>query len=482
MRQMRTKPMRTRPSPVRQRGAALLLIMLAIIVAASAVLVTRLDATTARTAQSVDTQAALATARQAIIDYAVTRPALFPDTPVALPCPDIDDSLGLAEGVAHTADCGASGETMIGRVPWQTLGIAPPRDASAACLWYVVSGSWKEAGAATSSLINPDSNGQLRLRGKDTGTIIEGATASERPVALILAPMDAVPGQTRAAPGSRQCSASFAASNYLDVDAGAGIDNASLSGIVDTIDVLAVAQQPHDDHNDRVVSIRRSDVEQVVASSPGFGSRMQDLTRIVAECIADYARQNGGGSNDRRLPWPAPAGLADYRPDGSYDDTNSGLLSGRLPDVVDDSSAQTGNPLASVLNDCDPTTVIDWTAANRSLWRHWKDHFFYVVADSHAPDAVVPSACGDCLTVNGSGQYAAVVLFANSRLTSLAQTRDAPPIDPDTRSDVDNYLEDGNAAAFPYLGGGLNLQSQAATSTFNDVLVCIDANLGVSGC
>ncbi|MFQ5610084.1 MAG: hypothetical protein ACE5F8_07420 [Woeseiaceae bacterium] len=456
--------------------------MLAIIIAATAALVTRLGATDVKTRQLVATQRALAIARQAVIDYAVVRPDLVPGQPVALPRPDIDESLGLAEGVAHAASCGASGETVIGRVPWRTLGVAPPRDSSSACIWYVVSGGWKEAGPTTSSLINPDSNGQLQVWGVDSATIIEGAIPSDRPIALLLAPMDPVSGQTRVAPGSRQCSAGFAAADYLDLDGASGIDNATLAGVADAIDVLAVASERHDDHNDRIVSVKRSDIARAVMARPDFDVRMRGLTRVIAECVADYGNQNSGGAVDRRLPWPAPPGLADYRPENAYDDVDNGVLSGRLPDVVDDSNAQTGNPVFALLSACDSTSVVDWTVTNQALWRHWKDHFYYVVAESHVPDATVPSTCSNCLTVNGAGQYVAVVLFANARLDTLAQVRDAPPTDPDTRDDVNNYLEDRNAAGFPYTGGGLDLLSQAGTATFTDVLFCIDASLNVSGC
>jgi len=115
-------------------------------------------------------------------------------------------------------------------------------------------------------------------------------------------------------------------------------------------------------------------------------------------------------------------------------------------------------------------------------WQHWKDHFFYVVADSYAPTATVPSACIDCISVNGSGQYAAVVLFANSRLDALAQVRDAPPTDADTRNDIGNYLEAANVSGFPHTGGALDLYSQTAGTSFNDLLFCIDESLAVSEC
>ena len=84
--------------------------------------------------------------------------------------------------------------------------------------------------------------------------------------------------------------------------------------------------------------------------------------------------------------------------------------------------------------------------------------------------------------MNGGGQYAGVVLFGSRRLDVLGQTRDAPPTDTDTKQDVTNYLEGVNATPFPYAGGGFDLASQPASTTFNDLLFCIDDTLGVSEC
>jgi hypothetical protein len=460
----------------------MLLIMLSLMIAGTALFVAGLSTTNLRAQQLVSTQQSLALAREALLAYATVRPDRAAGNPAALPCPDIDDAGGLVEGVAHTNSCGLQGETVIGRVPWRTLGIDAPRDGSGACLWYVVSGSWKEAGANSAALINPDSNGQLQLWGVESSAVIEGLIPDERPVAMILAPMAAVPGQLRAAAVNRQCSGDFSATNFLDTDTGSGLSNATLSGITDGVDVLAVIAGRADLHNDRVVTISREDLERRITVRNDYDGNMRALGLAVSACVADYGLKNPGGANDLRLPWPAPLGLADYRPDAAYDDLNGTVLSGRLPDAVDDSNLQTGNPVSQVLSICDQGTVTAWSPAMRNLWQHWKDHFYYVLAESFAPDALVPSVCANCLSVNSAGQYAAVVVFANGRLEALAQVRDAPPMDADTRAVIGNYLEGANASGFPYTGGGFDLVSQAGSNTFNDLLFCIDQTLAVSEC
>ena len=465
----------------RQRGAALLLIMLAIMVAATAVLVTRLSATSVRAAQLDRTQEVLGEARSALIAYAAVRPDMNFGAPASLPCPDFDDSLGLPEGEAHAAGCGAPGTTVVGRLPWRTLGIEPPRDGGAACLWYVVSGGYKDA-AGGPDMLNPDTNGQLQLWGIEESAVTEGQQPADRIAAMVIAPMVALPGQGRSAATGRQCSSTFDPRDFLDSDTGSGISNATLSGVPDAVDRVAVSAGYSDVHNDRVAVITRQDIAAATLDRPDHDARMRTLGSAVAGCIADYARNNSGGPDDRRLPWPAPTALADYRLDTEYDDGAGPSMSGRVPDISDDSNALTGNAIGRVLSDCSVAAVPEWSPGMRDLWAVWKDHFYYIVAESHVPSATVPSNCNNCLTVNGSGQYAAVVLFGARRLQAAGQVRNAPPTDADTKQDVTNYLEAANGTPFPYNGGGFDLISQPASGTFNDLLFCISDTLGVSDC
>ena len=94
----------------------------------------------------------------------------------------------------------------------------------------------------------------------------------------------------------------------------------------------------------------------------------------------------------------------------------------------------------------------------------------------------MPGGCTDCLTVNGSGSYAAIVVFAGPRLESLGQIRNAPPTDTDTRDRVENYLDGANTALVPAATGVLDFVSQPASNTFNDRLFCIDETLNVAEC
>ena len=332
-------------------------------------------------------------------------------------------------------------------------------------------------------MVNPDTNGQLQLASIDSGAVIAGSLPEDRPVAAVIAAMEPVIGQSRpAAASGTQCSLPTNVSDYLEADAASGSNNSQLAGMPNVIDVLGQAAEANETHNDRIVLIHRSDIASRIYGRAGFEGEMRSLGLAAAACIADYAVRNPGGANDLRMPWPAPVALSDYRPDTAYDDVSGTLLAGRLPDVVDDSSAMTSNPVSRVLSDCDSIAVPAWTAGTRARWQRWKDHFFYAVAGSFAPDAAVPSSCTDCLSVNGAGSYVAILMFANRRLDALSQLRNAPPLDADTKMSPSNYLEDANSSNVPGNGALRDYVSQASTATFNDLLFCIDDGLVVSEC
>lgn len=467
-----------RPIRHRQSGAALLIMMLVVLAASTAILVNRLGNANLGSAKTAKTVAALGAARAALLAYAATEPDRVPGAPVRLPCPDIDGTGGFADGEAHDTSCGAAGVNVIGRLPWRTLGMDPKKDAGAACLWYAVSGDYKAATGADAELLNPDTAGQFRVFDADTGALVNGASPEERPVAVVFAPGEAIGGQVRSAADVTGCSATFDPAQYLD--AALGIDNAALAGTPDGLDDLALAAVASPAHNDRAVFIRQDDLAAAVNLRHDYDDTMHDLGLAVSACIAEYARNNSGGATDYRLPWPAPIALPDYRSPGSYDDVNSVALAGRVPDLVDDSTAEIGNALGAVLSSCDVAAVPSWTTEMQDRWANWKDHFFYVVSPSFAPMASVPTGCIDCISVNGGGQNAAVVLFAGPALAG--QTRTMPPNDPDTRQDITNYLEGLNAAAFPFSAGPLDLASALPTAAFNDRLFCIAADLAVSEC
>ncbi len=93
----------------RQSGAALLLMMLVVIVGAAAILVTKLSRNAGRSIEASATQTAMAAARNALLDFAISYPDMMPGESMQLPCPDLDAGGITLDGEAHTLNCGAPG-------------------------------------------------------------------------------------------------------------------------------------------------------------------------------------------------------------------------------------------------------------------------------------------------------------------------------------------------------------------------------------
>jgi hypothetical protein len=472
------------PAHDRQQGAALLIMLLLIVLGGAALFSRNINGQLASASLAQRNAAALADAREALLGYIVTRDAAYAGKYGFLPCPDINATGSTAEGEAHETNCGARYRSMLGRFPWRTVGLEPERGKGGECLWYAVSGSWKAAGANEPQLLNTDSSGQFRVFAADGSTLIAGSTAGERPVAVIIAPGPPIAGQTRAtaASGVEQCGGSFVANRYLDSHAATGTNNSDVSGAADAVDDFISGDPGSTVVNDQMIFITRSEIEERLMRRADVIAQLTALTDAVARCIADYGKRNPGGAADPRLPWPAPVDLVEYRTAAQYNDTPVGVLSGRVPNVVNDSNSQTGNSSGGVLTACSSATVPEWTPAMATLWQHWKDHLFYALALDFRPAATPVTNCTTCLSVNGAGAWAAIVAFAGSRLDTLNQTRDEPPMNADTRSDINNYLEGRNAGNHPNAAGNGDYQSAAASNSFNDILFCIDATLSVTPC
>lgn len=479
----------------RQTGGALLVFMLLMIVGTSFVLVTGLNEKRIDQLRLKKTQDALSIAKEALISYALTHYDIVAAGEFGfLPCPDASGLVNL-EG-AQDATCGGQNVNSLGRLPWSALDIEPVTDGDGECLWYAVSSTFKK-GATASQLLNEDTNGSFQLIDDDGVTPLAGATPQTRPVAVIVSPGAAMPGQDRSivlpAETVDYCGGNYNPANYLETLS--GINNAAMVGAADSIDQFistTITNNNQNTFNDVVAYITKAEIIQAFQNRSDYGEKLYDntninnLTRKVAECISNYGASHGG--NNYSMPWPAPIALADYRIDANYnDDTNaSGRLFGRVPNIIDDSNAVTG-AAGNLITDC-----VDFTASAEltALWQHWKDHLFYVVAQSYQPIAGITPACGNganCITINedyaGSplNDYAAVVIFSGSALTNIVpiQDRRSIPIDADNKSNVANYLEGNNVN--PYADGDNNkrIDHQAAGANFNDIVYCINDDDGV---
>ncbi len=410
-----------------QQGAALLLFALIATVSLSAILLAGLNSKSTVSPQ-VKSLGVLQTAREALIGYALSFSDLNANRlPGYMPCPDID-----GDGVAD-APCGNAGESAIGRLPWQTLGLPPLRDSAGECLWYAVSAAYKENPAAG---LSADADGQFAIYDPNLAVKV-GATALDQAIAVVFAPGRIVRSQVRSVtPNNRtECGSTRTSDrvsrvvNYLEDRNGINNNNGTRAGALpgtpgsQSIPSGTAAafiasprfpEQDPADFNDTLTWVSRRELQRVY-------TRMQvwvgDQVRV---CLLSYATANSG-----IYPWPS-------------------VLSGASsPDYGDDTSQRFGRIPADLSTTASlgftgtwPGSCFTWT-----WWNDWRGHVFYTVDKSAAPSLTT----GTMVTIDAAASPLALV-FAGRRSVSQSRSSNSH------KGDIANYLEFGN---IPGLGAGL---------------------------
>jgi hypothetical protein len=200
-----------------QRGLALTLLLVVVVLAFTYVLMSRLPLATHQTAAKREHNAkVLNQAKQALIGWMVMNAVQTDNNPGRVPCPEGVNNIGTTqEGIAAPSlasppipaspNCAA-----VGRLPWRTLGLDKLVDSDAEPLWYAVSPGWALQSSTTLLTINSDKRGQMT---------VDGQAPPNDVVALIIAPgramnVQAAPGcaartQARAAPAPAMNSADY---------------------------------------------------------------------------------------------------------------------------------------------------------------------------------------------------------------------------------------------------------------------------------
>jgi len=256
----------------RQRGAALMIMMIILIVGVAAILIHSLTSSVIKTARQGDATTVLVQAKDALIGYAIT----YGDTHSGqmhgyLPCPN--NTGGILEGVAAPS-CPSQDVRVSGKLPWATLGLSALRDGDGECLWYAVSGTYKNNPKTAS--MNWDTNGQLQVYASD-GTLL--TPASNQVVAVIFAPGAAQPGQDRSGITAPLCGGNYMAASYLDNDTVHNIDNSDIA----TGKII----QPHQDRdingniistvNDQMLFITANDIFRQIIRRSDFRDQIGNL-------------------------------------------------------------------------------------------------------------------------------------------------------------------------------------------------------------
>ncbi|MDD5240478.1 MAG: hypothetical protein PHG47_02020 [Sulfuricella sp.] len=412
-----------------QKGGALF-VLLAVIGIAVLLLVGALKSNP-QIARDKITADALAQAKDALIGYAVTyRDNGHPSQVFGyLPLPDMGPVNNLEGESAGTVMGSSADYSLIGKLPWKTLGLSALRDSSGECLWYAVSGHYKNN--PQTAVLNWDTLGQFDIMAEDGTTVTLPNT-----VAIVFSPGPVLPGQDRSplAAGVANCGGNYDVRNYLDTYTAANAINSILNYFpgstnnalaANTSNKAVTTQSIPTNYNDRFLTISADDIFRRIKRRGDFKTDIDTMVNDLAACLNALPAASlpaAGGSKgigialETSCPPPSPG-------------------------------TQKGN-----------------------VYANWKDNLLYAKLPTPAP-----------VTINGNpspAPCAAVLIFGGERTTRtiaplVAQTRTPPE-----KNDATMYLEGVNAASFP---GGTAYSGASAYATANpsaDVLACITGSSG----
>jgi len=512
-----SQPLPYRPSQggrlTGQRGAAAFLLMALLGLATGVLVIGHMRSVQGDTSADGRTTLALAQAREALVGYAVTyRDVVNTDQVFGyLPCPDMGTGV---EGQAQSA-CGGTDVTVVGRLPWKTLDLPPLRDASGECLWYAVSGNFKN-NPKTADLMNRDTNGLIEVMAADGTGFIAGASPRQRAVAVVFSAGTILSGQDRALATTNPptvCGGNYAPANYLDSDVASSIDNAAASTTANALSQFIAAEHAdrtpatNDAFNDQLMPVLPDEIfARHLDQRSDFESYLTDpltgLLRRSADCLLAYGLSNDDGLERKYLPWAAPLTIPEFGNPLDYSDTDNNL-SGRLPrtvfDTVNSSSGSHKNsnyqvtPLLSSPLDIPPGLCSGWDQSDE-FWDQWKDHLFYAVARAHQVlhhhgHHTYPCNANECIDVEDPDGiktgFAAVVIFAGAAQSSQNRNNDANPSYASTdKANPANYLEGVNATSIDPNDPSYPTNSSAPNRLFskiagNDSIMCLQSiNVG----
>ena len=462
--------------PTSQKGAVLLMMLLGTVLIAASLFLYSINRQDIDTSKQQKTAKALTTAKNTLLQYAVNYYDKHPGEIGFLPCPDVSEAND--DGVEH-GNCAGRDESSIGRFPWRTLGLPPLKDGENECLWYAVSGPYKNASSPQTLMLNEDTYGLFEIyqsNGTNAPLLIAGNNPAERAVAVLFAPgarlSIEVSGQpitqdrTPAASGVDICGGNYGPENYLEQETYLVTDKTQIDS--NTLDYFIIPRPQDADVNDQLVYITPAEIFEAVRKRREFKANPADpsnspkktplilecLTKMMAACVASYASTTG---TNKYMPWAAPDDLGisydSYADSDNYHDAHVAKpkqKAGRFPNNINATNTTISrSPLDyKLLTSCpfvqppDAECQLMTSKLMRDqLWTNWKDHFFYQVADNFAPEGTQTFNCTStpCLTSDGQ-QCAAIISYAGTRLASQIRSTN-PPEASSTKQYKTNYLE-----------------------------------------
>ncbi|MFA7282083.1 MAG: hypothetical protein WC100_18530, partial [Sterolibacterium sp.] len=366
---------KAKPGKRRQRGVALLIMLVLAVMGSLFAVTSQLEFVTRKFARSGETFRVLTLAKEALIGYAMTYrdDANHPNDVFGyLPCPD-----QTGDGEAKP-NCANAGIAAVGLLPYKTLGLPDVRDADGNCLWYAVSGTFKNDQPAyltpppDPTVMNWDTQGQFSI----SGTPVAPEQGDGGAVAVIFAPGPPLSGQNRTVSDNGACKADPSEiAAYLD-----GGYTLNAFAVNSTITITpGIVKDANDNitNNDQVAVItpkeifdkivKRTDFSNAqTATPPGQINTLTDIIKAVLEKKIQDDLLNSTNTSQ-----PLTTGFTQF-----------GKQIGRLPAIAT-------NLQATPLYDNYTATKIDYS----TYYNNWAEQYRLVTC---------PSLATPCLTMSGA--------------------------------------------------------------------------------
>lgn len=319
-----------RCSAIRQRGAALLIMVIIVGLGATWYLVSRLNKESglAGATVKVRNQQVLDTAKIALIGYVVAQATKAGESrPGALPCPEAPADFNVA-GSEGTVSYPCT-LPIVGRFPWRTIGLDKLVDSAGEPLWYAVAPGWAGANTVINSDCASPASGMACATGRLT---LDGVTDDVIAVIIAPGPRLNVSASTNCAVWNQQRTTTGPpdARNYLECQ------NATWPA-----DATFATTGPSDSFNDQLIPIRVSDILPGIEAA--IANRIE--REIVPQLKTVFEGPGWGLASGRRL-YPYAVPFANPGPGAgtsSYAGT-AGTYQGLLPFNQVNCTASASNP------------------------------------------------------------------------------------------------------------------------------------------
>ncbi len=498
----------------KQRGGAFVIFITVLVLGGLSLLLSGLNqGIEQKTENREQTIKVLAEAKAALVGHALTYAETHLGQPPGyLPCPDQD-----GDGDADANLCNSRGDSVIGFFPWKTLGLPPLRDGNGDCLWYAVSGTYKNS---PKQVLDNDTNGLFRIKDYK-GNILIGQKPEEQAIAVLFSPgvmlANSTITQSRDILGTAtECSSSNAdspirrAQNFLEISvAGPGLDKVTFDFTADLPQYSTSGPlKGRVIFNDIVLPITPTDFE------PVYLKMSQWVGDKVRQCLKAYS--TASSDNPTKLlklePWTTTTNITVTDPYAYYLDVtgstfghistpktatpppatppkdpapnlaNTVLSNSKLPNkwTIDPDANRPNTVISYCFDETLSTTYQDWYWW---WWTKWKEQVFVSINTANTPvptgssglNAAYQDSNNPPAYINVDSSF--LVFVAGRRLTynykdssnviqSYTQVRDSAA----DKSNIMNYLE-------PYTANNPSIQTtdmtyfvKAPTAMFNDVI------------